>query len=116
MASSPRRRRRRRPPPVDSFGEHDQRCPLTFTLGRHDEVQERALRATLKANGVYVSTSKVHELRQPNDINDKDQRKGDLTIEGLFREGKTILDVGITHPTIDTWTFEADGRKIGPQG
>ena len=45
----------------------------------------------------------VHELRQPNDINDKDQRKGDLTIEGLFREGKTILDVGITHPTIDTY-------------
>ena len=72
-------------------------------MGRHDEVQERALRATLKANDVYVSTSKVHELRQPNDINDKDQRKGDLTIEGLFHEGKTILDVGITHPTIDTY-------------
>ena len=52
---------------------------------------------------MYVSTSKVHELRQPNDINDKDQRKGDLTIEGLFHEGKTILDVGITHPTIDTY-------------
>ena len=56
-----------------------------------------------KANDVYVSTSRVHELRQPNDINDKDQRKGDLTIEGLFHEGKTILDVGITHPTIDTY-------------
>ena len=24
-------------------------------------------------------------------------------IEGLFHEGKTILDVGITHPTIDTY-------------
>ena len=55
------------------------------------------------ANDVYVSTSRVHELRQPNDINDKDQRKGDLTTEGLFHEGKTILDVGITHPTIDNY-------------
>ena len=26
-----------------------------------------------------------------------------MTIEGLFHEGKTILDVGITHPTIDTY-------------
>jgi len=42
-----------------------------------------------------------HELRRPNDINDKSQRKGDLTIEG--NEGKTVLDVGITHPTIDTY-------------
>ena len=72
-------------------------------MGRHDEVQERALRTTLKANDVHVSTSKVHELRQPDDHNDKSQRKGDLTIEGLFHEGKTILDVGITHPTIDTY-------------
>ena len=26
-----------------------------------------------------------------------------MTIEGIFNEGKTVLDVGITHPTIDTY-------------
>ena len=29
-----------RPPDVDPFGDHDQCCPLAFSLGRHDEVQE----------------------------------------------------------------------------
>ena len=41
----------------------------------------------------------------PTDFNDKTQksrRKGDLTVTGLFDEGKTILDIGITHPTIDS--------------
>ena len=87
---------------VDAFGEHDQRCPLTFTLGRHDEVQEGALRPMLKANGIHVSNSKTSELRDPTDFNDKSRRKGDLTVTGLFDEGKTILDIGITHPTIDS--------------
>ena len=42
------------------------------------------------------------ELRKPGDFNDKCRRKGDLTATGLFHPGKDILDVGITHPTIDS--------------
>ena len=34
--------------------------------------------------------------------NDNDRRKGDLTTYGLFDDGATVLDVGITHPTIDS--------------
>ena len=98
-----RTRRRRRPRSVDSKGEHDQRCSLTFTLGRHNEVQERALRTTLTTNDIYVSTSKVSELRDPNNEDDDSRRKGDLTATSLFHDGQTILDVGITHPTIDTY-------------
>jgi hypothetical protein len=101
-AHDPGRRRLKRPAIVDALGEHDQRCPLTFTLGRHDEVQESALRPTLKANGIHVSNSKTSELRKPGDFNDKCRRKGDLTATGLFHPGKDILDVGITHPTIDS--------------
>ena len=56
----------------------------------------------LKANGIHVSNSKTSELRDPTDFNDKSRRKGDLTVTGLFDEGKTILDIGITHPTIDS--------------
>ena len=55
--------------------------------------------------GIVPRATMQHELRQPNDINDKDQRKGDLTIEGLFHEGKTILGVGIAHPTISVITL-----------
>ena len=100
---------------VDAFGEHDQRCPLTFTLGRHDEVQEGALRRMLKANGIHVSNSKTSELRDPTDFNDKSRRKGDLTVTGLFDEGKTILDIGITHPTIDSSinTLSSEVRAAG---
>ena len=82
------------------FGEHDQRCSLTRTLYRHDEVQELALRRLLINNGFNVSTSKTSELRRPGELT---KRKGDLTTIGLFSEGKTILDIGITHPTIDTY-------------
>ena len=82
------------------FGEHDQRCSLTRTLYRHDEVQELALRRLLINNGFSVSTSKTSELRRPGELT---KRKGDLTTIGLFSEGKTILDIGITHPTIDTY-------------
>ena len=87
---------------MDPFGEHDQRCPLTFTLGRHDEVQEGALRPTLASNGIHVSNSKTSELRREDDPFDHSRRKGDLTATGLFDDGATILDVGITHPTIDS--------------
>ena len=97
-----RRSRRRRPKPVDVFREHDQRCSLTFTLGRHDEVQETALRPTLKTNGFLVSSSKTSELRKPGDANDFSRKKGDLSTIGLFHEAKDILDIGITHPTIDS--------------
>ena len=96
------RRARRRPPDVDPFGDHDQCCPLAFSLGRHDEVQEGALRPTLAANNIHVSSSKTSELRREDDPFDHSRRKGDLTVTGLFDDGATILDVGITHPTIDS--------------
>ena len=91
------------------------RCPLTFTLGRHDEVQEGALRPTLKANGILVSTSKTSELRDPTDFDDKCKRKGDLTATALFDDGHTILDVGIHHPTIDSSinTLSSEVRAAG---
>ena len=76
---------------------------MTFTLGRHNDVQEQALRPTLKDNDVAVSTSKVHELRDPSDPFDNSKRKGDLTAFKLYHDGQTVLDVGITHPTIDTY-------------
>ena len=41
--------------------------------------------------------------RRIDDNDDKSMRKGDLTATGLYHDGKTILDVGITHPTIDTY-------------
>ena len=53
--------------------------------------------------GIHVNTSKVSELRRIDDNDDKSMRKGDLTATGLYHDGKTILDVGITHPTIDTY-------------
>ena len=40
--------------------------------------------------------------RRANDPDDKSKRKGDLTTYGLFDDGATVLDVGITHPTIDS--------------
>ena len=45
---------------------------------------------------------KTSELRRPDDPFDASRRKGDLTATGLFDSGATILDVGITHPTIDS--------------
>ena len=75
---------------------------MTFKLGRHDEVQECALRPTLTSNNVHVSKSKTSELRRPDDPFDASRHKGDLTATGLFDSGATILDVGITHPTIDS--------------
>ena len=106
-AVSTRRRRRRRPKPVDQFGEHDQRCSLTRTLYRHDEVQELGLRRLLVENGVGVSTSKTSELRRPGESG---KRKGDLSAIGLFSEGKTVLDIGITHPTIDTYINQSSSE------
>ena len=47
---------------VEVMSEHDQRCSLTFTLGRHNEVHERALRPLIKAAGFFVATSKVSKL------------------------------------------------------
>ena len=93
-----RQRRRRRPRDVDKFGEHDQRCPYAFSLGRHDELQEGALRPTLKSNKFHVSNSTTREFRRVDDPLDHDRRKGDLTTYGLFDDGATVLDVGITHP------------------
>ena len=49
------------------------------TRARCPRARRMHLYYALKANDVHVSTSKVHELRQPDDHNDKSQRKGDLT-------------------------------------
>ena len=38
------------------------------------------------------------------------KRKGDLTAIGLFSEGKTVLDIGITHPTIDTYINQSSSQ------
>ena len=57
---------------------------------------------TLASNGIHVSNSKTSELRREDDPFDHSRRKGDLTATGLFDDGATILDVGITHPTIDS--------------
>ena len=53
-------------------------------------------------NKFYVSNSTTSEFRRADDPNDNDRRKGDLTTYGLFDDGATVLDVGITHPTIDS--------------
>ena len=50
-----------------------------------------------------MATSKVAELRRVGDNFDKSKRKGDLTATNLYHEGETVLDIGITHPTIDTY-------------
>ena len=80
---------------------------MTRTLYRHDEVQELGLRRLLLANGFGVSTSKTSELRRPGEWS---KRKGDLSTIGLFHEGKTILDIGITHPTIDTYINQSSSE------
>ena len=51
---------------------------------------------------MHVSTSKTSELRREDDPFDHSRRKGDLTATGLFGDGADILDVGVTHPTIDS--------------
>ena len=61
-----------------------------------------ALRPILTSNEFYVSNSTTSEFRRVGDPNDNDRRKGDLTTYGLFDDGATVLDVGITHPTIDS--------------
>ena len=86
---------------MDANGEHDQRCPHAFSLGRHDHVQH-VLQRKLQAGGITVSKATVHELRGDSS-EDRSQKKADLRCDGLSREGKmSILDVGITHPLIDT--------------
>jgi hypothetical protein len=95
-----RRRRRRRPDRVDPLGSHDQRCPHSFSLGRHDDVQAVGLKK-LKQAGKAAKEATVHELRAGT--TDRSQRKGDLVCDDLLSSGKsTILDVGITYPLIDT--------------
>ena len=82
----PRRRRgRRRPKPVDPFGTHEQKCPHAFSLGRHDEVQNSAIKRKLNEAGKHAKLSTVRELRA--DSTDRSQRKGDLTVSELSADG-----------------------------
>eukprot|EP01046_Picozoa_sp_COSAG06_P009139 COSAG06_NODE_473_length_15308_cov_162.912952_2_plen_212_part_00 len=58
-----RRRRRRRPDRVDPLGSHDQRCPHSFSLGRHDDVQAvglKKLRQAAVRNSKPVDHSNLH--------------------------------------------------------
>ena len=97
-----RRRRRKRPKPVDAHGEHDQRCPHAFSLGRHDDVQNSALMRKLREAGKPTKPATVHELRASS--SDRSLRKGDLTVDELATDGRqTLLDVGIAHPLVDTY-------------
>ena len=93
----PRRRRgRRRPKPVDPFGTHEQKCPHAFSLGRHDEVQNSAIKRKLNEAGKHAKLSTVRELRA--DSTDRSQRKGDLTVSELSADGvPTIADVRWNH-------------------
>ena len=43
---------------VDAYGEHDQRCPHSFKLGRHDAVQAVTQRL-LQRGGIQTSWSSV---------------------------------------------------------
>ena len=63
----------------------------------------------------YTANESRAFVRDPTDFNDKSRRKGDLTVTGLFDEGKTILDIGITHPTIDSSinTLSSEERAAG---
>lgn len=98
--STPRRRARVRPKPVDAHGEHDQRCKHAFSLGRHDYVQHCAKRKLTYA-GIHAKLASVRELR--GDSTDSSKRKADLECSNLNMDGNpTILDIGITHPLIDT--------------
>ena len=98
--TEPRRRTRKRPKPVDAYGEHDQRCPHSFKLGRHDAVQAVTQRL-LQRGGIQTNLASVHELRASSA--DTSQKKADLQCTNLSSDGKvTLLDLGITHPLIDT--------------
>ena len=95
-----RRNVRKRPKPVDAYGEHDQRCHHAFSLGRHDEVQ-RSVKKKLSYAGIHCKLASVRDLR--GDSTDFSQKKADLECSNLSTDGNpTILDIGITHPLIDT--------------
>ena len=68
-----RRRRRRRPDRVDPLGSHDQRCPHSFSLGRHDDVQAVGLKK-LRQAGKAAKEATVYELRE--DSTDRSPRCG----------------------------------------
>jgi hypothetical protein len=98
---TPQRRRRRKPPkPVDEEGEHDQVCKHAFALGRHDDVQHEAQREFRRAH-LRAELASVRELRRG--YNDRSQKKADLLLTGLHASKKTLLDLGFTHSTIDTY-------------
>ena len=87
-------------PPVDPFGEHEQRCPFAFKLGPHNRVQLQHQRNLNRAD-LRTKLASVHELRTANDP--RSQKQADLLTSGLAANGnETLLDVGRTHPLIDT--------------
>ena len=99
--TEPRRRTRKRPKPVDAYGEVDQRCPHSFKLGRHDAVQAVTQRL-LRRGGIQTNLASVHDELRASSA-DTSQKKADLQCTNLSSDGKvTLLDLGITHPLIDT--------------
>eukprot|EP01043_Picozoa_sp_COSAG02_P008622 COSAG02_NODE_280_length_25797_cov_66.644447_1_plen_84_part_00 len=77
--------------PVDAFGEHDQRCPHAFALGRHDQVQNTALLRKLREAGKPTKLATVRELRASS--TDRSQRKGDLLVDNLRRRARRGLRI-----------------------
>ena len=95
-------RRRDRPKQVDALGEHDQRCPRSFTLVRHDHVQD-TVRGELRYGGKNAKPATVHELRS-RDMRDTSMTKGDLRATNMSTDGlPTVIDFGITHSLLDTY-------------
>ena len=87
-------------PPVDPFGEHEQRCPFAFKLGPHNRVQLQHQRNLNRAD-LPTKLASVHELRSANDPHS--MKQADLLTSGLSANGNdTLLDIGRTHPLIDT--------------
>ena len=109
--STRRGNRRRLPAPVDANGEHDQRCPSAYKLGRHNTVQYW-LRKLLHTAGLVVEQASVRELRR--DSTDPSRKQADLLVRGLHgATQETLLDIGITHSTIDTYLNNQSMWKHG---
>ena len=99
-------------PPVDPFGEHEQRCPYAFKLGPHNRVQLQHQRNLNRAD-LPTKLASVHELRSTNDPHS--MKQADLLTSGLSANGNdTLLDIGRTHPLIDTnLNLEIDQSLVG---
>ena len=103
-----RRRTRRRPTDVDPFGEHDQRCPAAFPLGRHNRIQVRTA-GELKKAGKFVRKASVRDLRR--DRYDRSQSQADIVVENMTPDGVPVLiDFGVTHSLLLSYVRAAAQR------